>query len=167
MASRPKDLPPNACEIRVRAVGLNFRDVLNVMGLYPGDPGPPGGDCAGTVVRVGEDVKHLKVGDDVYGVAPGCLKTYATTDAKLLALKPNEWQTSFLFRQTIGLHLAMANNAYVFKVMVGDKVVATLTNRKTAMEYAINFNEGLGDGVSLAYVKYAHIYEPRKEYADH
>eukprot|EP00380_Ascogregarina_taiwanensis_P010653 284818131_3 len=26
-------------EVRVRAVGLNFRDVLNVMGLYPGDPG--------------------------------------------------------------------------------------------------------------------------------
>ncbi|KAF8821366.1 putative type I fatty acid synthase, partial [Cardiosporidium cionae] len=43
----------NCIEIRVRAVGLNFRDVLNVMGLYPGDPGPPGGDCAGTVVSVG------------------------------------------------------------------------------------------------------------------
>ena len=26
-------------KLRVRAVGLNFRDVLNVMGLYPGDPG--------------------------------------------------------------------------------------------------------------------------------
>ena len=28
--------------LRVRAVGLNFRDVLNVLGEYPGDPGPPG-----------------------------------------------------------------------------------------------------------------------------
>ena len=35
------------------AVGLNFRDVLNVLGLYPGDPGDPGGDCAGTVAAVG------------------------------------------------------------------------------------------------------------------
>jgi len=26
----------------VSAVGLNFRDVLNVLGMYPGDPGPPG-----------------------------------------------------------------------------------------------------------------------------
>ena len=24
------------------STGLNFRDVLNVLGLYPGDPGPPG-----------------------------------------------------------------------------------------------------------------------------
>ena len=35
--------------LRVRAVGLNFRDVLNVLGEYPGDPGPPGGDVAGVV----------------------------------------------------------------------------------------------------------------------
>ena len=35
--------------LRVRAVGLNFRDVLNVLGEYPGDPGPPGGDAAGIV----------------------------------------------------------------------------------------------------------------------
>ena len=34
--------------LQVKAVGLNFRDVLNVLGMYPGDPGAPGGDCAGT-----------------------------------------------------------------------------------------------------------------------
>ena len=33
--------------LHVRAVGLNFRDVLNVLGEYPGDPGPPGGDSSG------------------------------------------------------------------------------------------------------------------------
>ena len=31
-------------EVAVRTIGLNFRDVLNVLGQYPGDPGPPGGD---------------------------------------------------------------------------------------------------------------------------
>lgn len=40
-------------QVAVRAVGLNFRDVLNCLGMYPGDPGPPGGDCAGTVLAVG------------------------------------------------------------------------------------------------------------------
>lgn len=35
------------------AVGLNFRDVLNILGMYPGDPGEPGGDCAGVVAAVG------------------------------------------------------------------------------------------------------------------
>ena len=28
--------------VEVRAVGLNFRDVLNILGLYPGDAGAPG-----------------------------------------------------------------------------------------------------------------------------
>ncbi|KAF8817832.1 putative type I fatty acid synthase, partial [Cardiosporidium cionae] len=83
------DMCPSACiKVRIRAVGLNFRDVLNVMGLYPGDPGPPGGDCAGTVVSVGSDVNDLKVGDAVFGIAPGCLKTYVTTDARLMRKLP-------------------------------------------------------------------------------
>ncbi|KAH8584991.1 type I fatty acid synthase, partial [Cryptosporidium sp. chipmunk genotype I] len=53
-------LNPNEVVVRVKSIGLNFRDVLNVMGLYPGDPGPPGGDCSGTVVAVGEGVKHIQ-----------------------------------------------------------------------------------------------------------
>ena len=31
-----------AVRVRVHAVGLNFRDVLNVLGMYPGDRGAPG-----------------------------------------------------------------------------------------------------------------------------
>ena len=50
-------LPPaerSLClQISVRAVGLNFRDVLNILGMYPGNPGDPGGDCAGVVSAVG------------------------------------------------------------------------------------------------------------------
>eukprot|EP00971_Amphidinium_carterae_P068491 1356014-Amphidinium_carterae.1 len=88
-------------ELRVRAVGLNFRDVLNVrsgkscsqrvMGLYPGDPGNPGGDCAGTVCNTGADVTDLRPGDDVFGIAWGCLQTYVKTNAYLMAKKPSMW----------------------------------------------------------------------------
>lgn len=34
----------------------------------------------------------------------------------LLANKPNEWQTSFEMRETMGFHLAFMQNAYAFKV---------------------------------------------------
>ena len=78
-------------QIRVRSIGLNFRDVLNVMGMYPGDPGNPGGDCAGTVIQVGSDVKDLRPGHDVFGIAMGCLKTYCNTDHNLMAPKPAGW----------------------------------------------------------------------------
>ena len=41
----PTALPLAAGQVlvAVTAVGLNFRDVLNVLGMYPGDPGKPGG----------------------------------------------------------------------------------------------------------------------------
>ena len=44
--------------LTVAAVGLNFRDVLNVLGLYPGDPGAPGSDCAGRVTAIGPKCRH-------------------------------------------------------------------------------------------------------------
>lgn len=33
---------------------------------------------------------------------------------RLLHRRPNDWQTGFEFRETIGLHLALTNNAFVF-----------------------------------------------------
>lgn len=40
------------------SVGLNFRDVLNVLGMYPGDAGDPGGDCTGIVTAAGAEAIH-------------------------------------------------------------------------------------------------------------
>jgi NADPH:quinone reductase-like Zn-dependent oxidoreductase len=41
-------------------VGLNFRDLLNVLGMYPGDPGLPGGDCAGIITALGAGESFLR-----------------------------------------------------------------------------------------------------------
>jgi len=79
---------PGQVEIRVRATGLNFRDVLNVLDLYPGDPGPLGGECAGEITAVGPDVEGLKPGDAVLGLAPASFASYAITLAEFVATKP-------------------------------------------------------------------------------
>lgn len=42
---------------------------------------------------------------------------------ELLQLQPNEWQTSFEFLEQIGLHVVLCGNAYVFKNVVGGRVV--------------------------------------------
>jgi len=73
--------------VSVRAVGLNFRDVLNVLGMYPGDPGPPGGDFSGVVVQPGRG-SWLRAGEAVFGLAAGCLGSHALTAARLSPLKP-------------------------------------------------------------------------------
>ena len=60
-------------KVTIRAVGLNFRDVLNVLGMYPGDPGPPGGDCAGIVSSLADcqDGDGFEIGEAVYGIVSG------------------------------------------------------------------------------------------------
>ena len=54
------NLTSYACgQVTIRAIGLNFRDVLNVLGMYPGDPGAPGGDCAGVIAAVGPGMQCI------------------------------------------------------------------------------------------------------------
>lgn len=74
-------------EIEVKAVGLNFRDVMIAMGqlsdTYLGD------ECAGIVTRVGAAVKDLQKGDRVFGVAHGSFRTYYRDEAQLFQKMPD------------------------------------------------------------------------------
>ncbi len=76
-------------QVRVAAAGLNFRDVLNVLGLYPGDPGPIGGDFAGTVTQVGAGVSGFAIGQRVYGFMQGAFASRFNVPAQLLAPIPD------------------------------------------------------------------------------
>ncbi len=80
---------PGEVEICVQATGLNFRDVLTVLGKYPGDPGPLGREYSGTISAVGESVENLCVGDEVLAIGPGGFSNYAITDAYFVAQKPD------------------------------------------------------------------------------
>ncbi|ORV36772.1 type I polyketide synthase [Mycobacterium conspicuum] len=84
--------PPSAgqVQIRVDAAGLNFRDVLNVLGLYPGDPGRVGGgDLAGIVTEVGAGVTGFEVGQRVFGFMPGGFATRVNVPAAFLSPVPD------------------------------------------------------------------------------
>jgi acyl transferase domain-containing protein/acyl carrier protein len=76
-------------QVRVEASGLNFRDVLNVLGLYPGDPGPIGGDFAGIVTQLGSGVTGFEVGQRVYGFMQGAFSSRFNVPAQLLAPIPD------------------------------------------------------------------------------
>ena len=76
--------------LRVHAVGLNFRDVLNVLGEYPGDPGPPGGDSAG-IVQEGALLNYFTPPAETaaaFGIGLAPLACLALAPATLLARKP-------------------------------------------------------------------------------
>ncbi|MCV7344817.1 type I polyketide synthase [Mycolicibacterium rhodesiae] len=83
--------PPKANEVQVRieAAGLNFRDVLNVLGLYPGDPGPIGGDLCGVVTEIGSEVTRFEVGQRVFGSMQGAFASRLNVPEPLLATVPD------------------------------------------------------------------------------
>ncbi|MET7509452.1 SDR family NAD(P)-dependent oxidoreductase, partial [Streptomyces albidoflavus] len=76
--------------ISVRATGLNFRDVLIALGVYPGDA-PLGSEAAGVVTEVGAGVTGLAPGDRVLGLFPGGAGPVAVTDHRLVAPVPRGW----------------------------------------------------------------------------
>jgi acyl transferase domain-containing protein/aryl carrier-like protein len=78
----------NEIEIRVRATGLNFRDVLNALGMYEGGPIPLGVECAGVVTAIGAKVTLFKVGDDVVAMADRTFATYALAPEAMCVQKP-------------------------------------------------------------------------------
>jgi acyl transferase domain-containing protein/D-arabinose 1-dehydrogenase-like Zn-dependent alcohol dehydrogenase len=79
---------PGEVEIRVLATALNFRDVLTVLGIQPGEAGPLGNECAGRIVAVGAGVEGLRPGDEVVAIAQGSFATLLTADARCVARKP-------------------------------------------------------------------------------
>jgi acyl transferase domain-containing protein/acyl carrier protein len=79
---------PHELELRVLATGLNFRDVLNALGLYPGDAGALGCECVGEVVSIGDAVTDFQVGDIVLAIAAQSFSQFVTVDRRLVIPKP-------------------------------------------------------------------------------
>ncbi|MGW3275051.1 type I polyketide synthase, partial [Streptomyces kronopolitis] len=85
------ELGAGQVRIAVRAAGLNFRDVLNALGMYPGDAVALGIEGAGVVTEVGPGVTGLAPGDRVMGLFTQSFGPRAVADARTLARIPEGW----------------------------------------------------------------------------
>ncbi|MCF6312710.1 MAG: SDR family NAD(P)-dependent oxidoreductase [Verrucomicrobiales bacterium] len=77
--------------IKVKAAGMNFRDVLKALALYPAETADArmyGDEVAGEVVAIGEGVDSVKVGDQVFGLAVFGLATHTLARAADVTLIP-------------------------------------------------------------------------------
>ncbi|MEO8900001.1 MAG: type I polyketide synthase [Polyangiaceae bacterium] len=81
---------PGAGEVRlhVLAAGVNFRDVLLTLGMYPAEGAVLGAECAGIVAELGAGVSAFKVGDVVFGFASGSIATELNVPAHFLSALP-------------------------------------------------------------------------------
>jgi 8-amino-7-oxononanoate synthase len=121
-------------EIAVAASGVNFRDVLNAlgvlkeylqaMGFADSTEVPFGGECAGIVVAIGEGVTDFQVGDQVIAAqAVGSLSSHVIVNAQFAIAKPKNLTyteaatipTTFLTAY-YGLH-------HLAKIKPGDKIL--------------------------------------------
>ncbi|MGW5520566.1 type I polyketide synthase, partial [Nocardia africana] len=85
---RPQDLAPDEVLIDVEAIGLNFRDALIALGLYPDPDATVGSEAAGIVVAVGAAVPELSAGDRVTGIFAGPVGSSAVADHRYLVRIP-------------------------------------------------------------------------------
>ncbi len=87
------DRPLSTGEVRidVRATGINFRDVMLVLGMYP-ERTSMGTEAAGVVTAIGPGVEEFKPGDFVMGLFEGAFAPVAVTDHRLLAPVPEGWR---------------------------------------------------------------------------
>ncbi|WP_261864600.1 SDR family NAD(P)-dependent oxidoreductase, partial [Mycobacterium marinum] len=83
-------LEPGQVRVAVAAAGVNFRDVLMALGMYPGAQPVLGGEGSGVVLEVGPQVSGVGVGDAVMGLIAG-VGPLAVVDARLLVRVPSGW----------------------------------------------------------------------------
>lgn len=78
-------------EIKTQALGLNFRDVLIALGVYPGGGEEFGLECAGEIVRLGSRVTRFQVGDRVMALADraGTFKEYVALHQDMVTPIPS------------------------------------------------------------------------------
>ncbi len=84
-------MPPGYVWIAVRAAGLNFRDALIAIGMYPEDDATMGGEGAGVVLEVGPGVTDLAPGDRVMGMINASFGPVAVADRRQLVRMPRGW----------------------------------------------------------------------------
>ncbi len=83
-----QELGAQDVRVQVGAAGLNFSDVMRALGLYPTE-GQLGIEMAGTVTGLGANVTDLKIGDRVFGIAPGAFASQVQVPRDFLVATPN------------------------------------------------------------------------------
>ncbi|MFM2315400.1 MAG: hypothetical protein RLZZ04_4678, partial [Cyanobacteriota bacterium] len=113
----------NEIEIEVKATGLNFRDVMVALDLYPDATRFLGLECSGVVISVGSAVTNFKPGDEVMAIAHQSFSQYLLVDARLAIHKPAS--VSLLEAATIPVTFLTAyyTLVYLAKLQPGEKVL--------------------------------------------
>ncbi|QDS86006.1 Mycocerosic acid synthase [Rosistilla ulvae] len=117
---------PDEIEVQVMAGGINFRDVMKALGMYPGNSIDLlwfGDDFAGVVERVGENVDSIQPGDRVCGIAGYSFQSHLVVDHRMVFKLPPE--LSFAQAATVPTAFMTAEVAIgrIARLRAGEKIL--------------------------------------------
>ncbi|WP_338682433.1 SDR family NAD(P)-dependent oxidoreductase [Streptomyces acidiscabies] len=123
VACEEEALAAGQVRIGVHAAGVNFRDVLIALGMYPDPDAVMGTEVAGVVAEVGPGVTWPVVGERVMGMVEGGFGPWAVADARMVAPVPDGWD----MRQAAGAPAAFLTAWYglveVAELRAGERVL--------------------------------------------
>ncbi|MBB5938430.1 type I polyketide synthase [Streptomyces zagrosensis] len=140
---------PGEILLEVRAAALNYRDLMQAVGLLPteaieGTPSAKGCglECAGVVIACGEGVTQLSPGDRVAGMAPASLASHTVTNAD--SVWPLADQVPFAAAATMPVAFTTVHYSlgHLARLQPGETVLV----------------HGAAGGVGLAAIQYAHAH---------
>jgi len=117
---------PREIVVRVHAAGINFRDVLKALGLYPAEFDETlslGAECSGIALACGADVTHVHPGDRVVAIAPCCFASHIVAKAPYVCPVPAKLsmvQAAGILGPFLTAHYAMIT---VGRLRRGDRVL--------------------------------------------
>jgi NADPH:quinone reductase len=119
---------PGEILIRVTAAGVNFVDISQARGVFPGGPQPPylaGIEAVGEIVSVGEAVTGLELGAHVIGasIGGGAFAEYLALAAAAAVPVPAGWADEQALGLVVGWPTALAALKPLGRVAAGQTVL--------------------------------------------
>ena len=139
----PPACGPGEIEIEVKAAGMNFRDVLKALALYPSETADArifGDEVAGVVKSVGSGVTQVAPGDRVFGLAVFGLATCSLARAGDVRLLPD----GLSFEEAATLPVVFMTSWHALK---------TVAHLKAGEKVLVHAGAG---GVGMAAIQIAH-----------
>ncbi|KAJ5101975.1 polyketide synthase, partial [Penicillium alfredii] len=109
--------------IRVEAAGMNFRDLLLILGSIPW--GPPGFEGAGVIVRTGSRVTDLKSGDRVFfgALGGGSYSTFVRKHSLDICKIPDDISTADAASISVAYSTAVMTLLRIARLRKGESVL--------------------------------------------
>jgi polyketide synthase 1/15 len=121
---RQAQAPLQAGQVRlaVAAAGVNFRDVVAALGMYPGQSPVLGAEGAGVVIETGPEVTRVAVGDAVMGLMDGA-GPLAVVDQQRLVKAPKGWSLTQAAGVPVAFLTALYGLADLAAIRAGESVL--------------------------------------------